>query len=86
MLRPTGRLFYVGRNVDPRALGLAPYAIVLYASGRSVWNLPEIEDAGMISGIKRTLYIFDALVVVAGAVFLVYVVRRKLIKADCRAH
>ena len=66
----------------PRALGLAPYAIVLYASGRSVWNLPEIEDAGMISGIKRTLYIFDALVVVAGAVFLVYVVRRKLIKAD----
>ena len=37
----------------PRALGLAPYAIVLFASGRSVWNLPEIEDAGMISAYQK---------------------------------
>jgi hypothetical protein len=67
----------------PRALGLAPYAIVLFASGRSIWNLPEIDDAGMIWGVKKTLYFFDVLVVVAGAAFLAYMKKRqKLIKAD----
>ena len=61
----------------PRVLGLAPFAIVLFASGRSVCNFPEIEDEGMISAIKRTLYIFDALVAVAGVAFLFYTVKRR---------
>ena len=30
----------------PRVLGLVPFAMVLIASERSIWNLPEIEDAG----------------------------------------
>ena len=67
----------------PRMLGLAPYGVVLFASGRSVWNLPEIDDAGLIWGVKKALYFFDFLVVVAGIVFLAYMVtRHELVKAD----
>jgi hypothetical protein len=60
----------------PRLLGLAPYAIVLFASGRSVWNLPEIDDAGLIWGVKKTLYVFDGLVLIAGGAFFAYMVNR----------
>jgi hypothetical protein len=64
----------------PRLLGLTPFGIAFIASVRSTWNLPEIDDPGMIWGVKKTLYFFDFLVVVVGAAFLVYVVkRRKLI-------
>jgi len=67
----------------PRALGLAPFVIAFIASVRSVRNLPEIDDPGLIWGVEKTLYFFDFLVVVAGAAFLAYMVKRqKLITAD----
>src|SRR5262245_12822038 len=67
----------------PRILGFAPFGIVLFASGRTVWNLPEIDDPGLIWGIKKTLYFFDLLVAVAAIAFVAYMLRRhKLVKAD----
>jgi hypothetical protein len=32
----------------PRLLGLTPFGIAFIASVRSTWNLPEIDDPGMI--------------------------------------
>ena len=61
----------------PRVLGLVPFAVALIASVRSLRNLPEIDDPGMISGIKETLYLFDVLVVAVGLLFFAYMVKRQ---------
>ena len=61
----------------PRLLGLIPFAVVLIASERSIFNLPHIEDKGVISAITFRLRIFDALVVAVAAAFLVYMVKRR---------
>ncbi|HEY7228971.1 MAG TPA: hypothetical protein VH558_01230 [Pseudolabrys sp.] len=61
----------------PRVLGMMPFAIALIASERSIWNLPEIADAGKISAVVRTLRVFDALVVAVAAAFLWYMVKRQ---------
>jgi hypothetical protein len=60
----------------PRLLGLFPFAIALIAAARSIWNLPEIDDPGMISGVKKTLYVFSGLVLIAGVAFFAYMVNR----------
>ena len=61
----------------PRVLGLVPFAVAFIASVRSLRNLPEIDDTGMISGIKETLYLFDVLVVAVGLLFFTYMVKRQ---------
>lgn len=61
----------------PRLLGLIPFAVVLIASERSIFNLPHIEDEGVISAITYRLRIFDALVVAVAAGFLAYMVKRR---------
>jgi hypothetical protein len=61
----------------PRLLGLIPFAVVLIASERSIFNLPHIEDKGVISAITCRLRIFDALVVAVAAAFLFYTVKRR---------
>jgi len=61
----------------PRVLGLAPFVVAFIASVRSTRNLPEIDDPGMISGIKETLYLFDILVVAIGLLFFAYMVKRQ---------
>jgi hypothetical protein len=61
----------------PRLLGLVPFGVVLYASGRSVWNLPDIDDPGLIWGVKKTLYVFDILVLAVAVAFFVYMVKRR---------
>ena len=61
----------------PRLLGLIPFAVVLIASERSIFNLPHIEDKDVIAAITYRLRIFDALVVAVAAAFLVYMVKRR---------
>ena len=61
----------------PRLLGLIPFAVVLIASERSIFNLPHIEDKDVIAAITCRLRIFDALVVAVAAAFLVYMVKRR---------
>lgn len=61
----------------PRILGTAPFAVVLIASERSIFNLPQIEDEGVISGITWTLRIFDVLVLAFALAFLAYTVKRR---------
>lgn len=61
----------------PRILGMAPFGVVLIASERSIFNLPQIEDEGVISGITWTLRIFDLLVVAVAVAFFVYTVKRQ---------
>jgi hypothetical protein len=61
----------------PRVFGLVPFGLVLIASARSIWNLPDIEDAAKIAAVKSTLYVFDALVVAVGAAFFAYMVNRQ---------
>ena len=62
----------------PRLLGLIPFAVVLIASERSIFNLPHIEDKDVIAAITCRLRIFDALVVAVTAAFLVYMVKRRI--------
>src|SRR5262245_45915285 len=61
----------------PRVLGLVPFTVAFVASIRSFRNLPEIDDPGMISGVKETLYLFDVLVVGIGLLFFAYMVKRQ---------
>ena len=61
----------------PRVFGLVPFGLVLIGSARSIWNLPDIEDAAKIAAVKFTLYVFDALVVTVGAAFFAYMVKRQ---------
>lgn len=61
----------------PRVLGIIPFAIVLIASERSIWNLPDIADDGVKSGITWWLRAFDVLVVIIAAAFLAYTVKRR---------
>jgi hypothetical protein len=61
----------------PRVLGLVPFAVVLIASERSIFNLPHIEDEGVTSAITHWLRIFDLLVVAVAAAFLFYTVKRQ---------
>ena len=70
---------YLGSFVRwvPRLLGLVPFAIVLIASERSIFNLPHIEDKDVIAAITRALRIFDVLVVAVAAAFLAYTVKRR---------
>jgi len=42
----------------PRVFGLVPFGLVLIGSARSIWNLPDIEDAAKIAAVKSTLYVF----------------------------
>lgn len=65
----------------PRLLGLVPFAVVLIASERSIFNLPHIEDQDVISAITTRLRIFDVLVVAVAAVFLFYMVKRRNLMA-----
>ena len=61
----------------PRVLGIIPFAVVLIASERSIWNLPDIADPGVISAVTSTLRIFDVLIVIIAALFLAYTVKRR---------
>jgi hypothetical protein len=61
----------------PRLLGLAPFAVVLIASERSIFNLPHIDDDGVTSAITYWLRIFDLLVVAVATAFLFYTVKRR---------
>jgi len=61
----------------PRVLGLIPFAVVLIASERSIFNLPHIDDEGVTSAIKSWLRIFDLLVIAVAAAFLFYTVKRR---------
>jgi len=66
----------------PRVLGTLPFVAVLIASERSIWNLPDVADAGVIAAIEKTLHVFDGLVVAVAAVFVLYTVIRPSLKAS----
>jgi hypothetical protein len=64
----------------PRLLGTLPFLAVLIASERSIWNLPDIADKGVMAAVERTLRTFDVLVGIAAMAFVAYTVIRPSIK------
>ena len=61
----------------PRLLGVLTFVAVLLSAQRSINNLPDIEDEGVISHITAALRWFQLLTFLVMAVFVWYVVKRK---------
>jgi hypothetical protein len=75
-MRGTHHLTCVERWI-PRLLGIVPFVVILAASERSIWNLPDVDDPGVIAAVKFMLRVFDVLVLISLLGFLAYMVKRK---------
>ncbi|HET9715046.1 MAG TPA: hypothetical protein VFP60_02575 [Pseudolabrys sp.] len=65
----------------PRLLGTAPFVIVLIAAERSLMNLPDIQDPGVINAVRSNLRVLQAVVALVGIGFFAYTVGRRSMSA-----
>ena len=72
------RARWLGRSMRgmPYLLGALPFVIVLIATIRSGWNLPDIEDINVLDAVRASLAVFLAVLGLFFLVFLVYATGR----------